>query len=132
MAEHLNRIFRRTILVVMAGGLTGVIYSPSLAQVLTDPTRPPAATLADDGAEKEAGEGATPVLQSILISPSRRQAIISGKTMTVGEKVGDAKIVRITENTVILRNGSDLQTLKLFPGIEKRSNFNPISGNRRQ
>lgn len=132
MAEHLIGTFRKAIVFAMAGGLAGVIHSPVLAQGLSDPTRPPTVTLADESAAGEAGEGATPVLQSILISPSRRQAIISGKTVTVGEKVGDAKIVRITENTVILRNGSDLQTLKLFPGIEKRSNSNPISGNRRQ
>ena len=132
MAEHLSRTFRAAILCAMAGGLAGVIHNPVLAQGLIDPTRPPTVTLADESAVGEAGEGAMPVLQSILISPSRRQAIISGKTVTVGEKVGDAKIVRITENTVILRNGRELQTLKLFPGIEKRSNSNPISGNRRQ
>ncbi|HJV74994.1 MAG TPA: MSHA biogenesis protein MshK [Noviherbaspirillum sp.] len=132
MAEHLNRTFRKALLFASASGLACVIHVQVLAQVLNDPTRPPAATLPDEGANGVASESAAPVLQSILISPSRRQAIISGKTLTVGERVGDAKIVRITENTVILRNGTDLQTLKLFPGIEKRSNSNPISGNRRQ
>jgi MSHA biogenesis protein MshK len=67
-------------------------------------------------------EAATPgpVLQSVLISPQRKIAIISGKTLRVGEKFGDSRVVSITESEVVLQNGRAQQTLKLFPDVRKR------------
>ena len=91
----------------------------SFAQSFLDPTRPPASLgLAQEGANAAPATG--PVLQSVLISPGRMVAIISGKTVSLGEKFGEARVVKITESEVLLRSGTDLQTLKLFPGIEKR------------
>lgn len=89
------------------------------AQDMIDPTRPPAAlnSRPEPAAGTQAG-GA--VLQSVLISPTRKAAIISGRTVALGENFGDAKVVKITETEVVLRNGKEMQTLKLFPDIEKR------------
>ncbi|CAN5303672.1 hypothetical protein BH11PSE11_BH11PSE11_11320 [soil metagenome] len=89
------------------------------AENLPDPTRPPpqAMSLPAGSAVSAAG----PQLQSILIGPGRKTAIISGQSVSLGEKVGDAVVVKIADGEVVLRNGSDLQTLKLFPGIEKRA-----------
>jgi MSHA biogenesis protein MshK len=42
--------------------------------------------------------------------------------VNLGEKFGDARVVKISESEVVLRNGSNLQTLKLFPGLEKQLN----------
>lgn len=89
------------------------------AQDLPDPTRPPAAM--DTRPEPAAGtQAGGPMLQSVLISPTRKAAIISGRTVALGEKFGDARVVKITETEVVLRNGKEMQTLKLFPDIEKR------------
>jgi MSHA biogenesis protein MshK len=38
----------------------------------------------------------------------------------LGDKFGEARVVKISESEVQLRSDTDLQTLKLFPGIEKR------------
>jgi MSHA biogenesis protein MshK len=59
-------------------------------------------------------------LQSVLISPKRKVAVINGDTVQVGDRVGDARVVRIVEGEVVLARGGQWQTLKLFPGIEKR------------
>ena len=92
--------------------------SAGFAESLSDPTRPPASLgLVQDGVSA-ASSG--PILQSVLISPGRRVAIISGQTVRLGEKFGEARVVRITESEVLLRSGTGVQTLKLFPGIEKR------------
>jgi MSHA biogenesis protein MshK len=87
------------------------------AQGLTDPTRPPAALLPEAA---PASDASGPALQSILISPTRKLAIINGQTVRPGDKVGDARVVRITENEVVLRDGRQSQTLKLFPQIQKK------------
>lgn len=132
MAKHLNKIFRGLVVAVAAGGAVGLIQDSAFAQALTDPTRPPAVMQTDEKSAGTQNESTTPMLQSILVSPVRKQAIINGKALTVGERVGQAKIVQITENAVVLRTGNNVQTLKLFPGIEKQSNSNFDSGNRRQ
>lgn len=88
------------------------------AQNLPDPTRPPASLGAVlDGAAAESNLG--PRLQSVLIAPGRRVAIVSGQMVEVGGKVGEAKVVAISESEVVLKNGKDVQILKLFPDIEK-------------
>lgn len=91
----------------------------AVAEAITDPTRPPLENTIGDIAPTS---GEKPVLQSVLISPLRVEAIINGRTVKVGDKVGDAKIVKISESEVLLREGKDLQVLKLFPNVEKRPN----------
>lgn len=88
------------------------------AQIVRDPTRPPAALAQElpEGAEAPAG----PVLQSVLISPAGRLAIISGERVALGQKYGDAVLVRITETEAVLKSAAGLQVLKLYPGVEKR------------
>jgi MSHA biogenesis protein MshK len=118
MAEHLSTANRK---MTVQGGFLLLILATTpvgFAESFTDPTRPPASLgLAQDGISAAASG---PMLQSVLISPGRMVAIISGKTVRIGEKFGEARVVKITESEVQLRNGTDLQTLKLFPGIEKR------------
>ena len=83
---------------------------------LPDPTRPPASlSMGQQDVTKFSG----PVLQSVMISLERRVAIISGQTVKLGEKFGNAQVIKITEGEVVLQSGKDLQTLKLFPNIEK-------------
>lgn len=87
------------------------------AEVLRDPTRPPA-DLSQGNAGVPVASG--PELQSVRISAHQRSAIISGQRVKVGDKLGDARIVKITENEVVLKGSSGLQTLKLFPDVGKR------------
>lgn len=84
---------------------------------LPDPTRPPPALAAADGA---VAASALPVLQSVMLSPSRKVAIISGQAVALGGTYQGARLVRITESEVALRNGSEVQILKLFPDLEKQ------------
>lgn len=116
----------------IGGAMLAVV--PAFAQGLPDPTRPPVA-LSDSG--QQAAEAAAPVLQSVLISPSRRLAIIDGQTVRQGEKFGASRVVKITETEVVLRggggNGNTTQILKLFPQVEKRpaaSRDQPKAGRR--
>ena len=90
------------------------------AQALSDPTRPPQVA---PGALREATSEAAPAalrLQSVLISPARKLAVIDGRTVTVGARVDDATVVQIAETHVTLRQGGELKTLELYPGIERK------------
>lgn len=87
-------------------------------EVLVDPTRPPIA--ASEPSEKEKAAPAGPQLQSVLISPTRRVAVISGNTVVQGGKYGGATVVAISEGTVLLRYADRKETLHLLPGVVKR------------
>ena len=99
-----------------------VLANSAMAQAVSDPTRPPSvmtvpvlvpgATVVLPRAER-----AQPQLQSILVSlrpGGRRVAVIDGKTVRQGQRVGDAVLVAIGATEVVLRRGGKTQTLKLF------------------
>jgi MSHA biogenesis protein MshK len=86
------------------------------AQALTDPTRPPSAVAESNGEQQEAPAAR---LQSVLLSPRRKIAVINGVTVPLGGMFGEARLVKITETEVVLKSGNETEVLKLFPGIEK-------------
>ena len=82
-----------------------------------DPTRPPVGYL---GTGADAGEGdGGPVLQSVMISPTQKTAIINGALVKLGEKYGDAVLTRVAESEVVLRSGGVNRVLKLYPRVDK-------------
>lgn len=110
---------QRLILALFAGALLAA--SRALAQAaLADPTRPPEAARggADPGLPDAAA--AAPKLQSVLIAGNRRLAVIDGRAVSLGDRVGEAKVTAIRETEVTLRRGAEVQTLQLYPGIERR------------
>jgi MSHA biogenesis protein MshK len=110
----------------IARAVTGLIClsvaMPSGAQALSDPTRPPMPTGVSVAAPRNAASG--PVLQSILLSPLRRLAVIDGRMVKVGDRIGNAQIIAIDFDSVKFRRGDSISEMKLLP--EARKN-NPIS-----
>lgn len=84
------------------------------AQVLNDPTRPPAGISSTDSGDSAAGG---PVLQSVMITPTTRTAIIGGETVKLGGKYGDARVIKITESEVVLRSATGTETLRMYPDV---------------
>ncbi|MBX3650435.1 MAG: MSHA biogenesis protein MshK [Burkholderiales bacterium] len=87
------------------------------AQGLADPTRPPAALAAAGGA---AAAGGGPVLQSVMLSPGRKMAMISGQMVLLGGRYGSARLVRLTDSEAELKDGSETIVLSLYPQVDKR------------
>ncbi|TSA49209.1 MAG: hypothetical protein D4R48_03850 [Nitrosomonadales bacterium] len=80
-------------------------------EALKDPTKP--------GNLKEQG-APTPVLQAVYLSPGRTAAIINGREVKLGEKFGEAKLIKVQDSEVTLRNPDGTEeTLKMNPAIEK-------------
>jgi MSHA biogenesis protein MshK len=99
--------------------LLGVLLAGAAAAQsapLSDPTRPPSAA-------EPVGEAAAPAgprLQSVLISPARRVAVIDGRTVGLGGKFGAATLEAVTESAVVLKYPDRRETLRLNPGVDKR------------
>jgi hypothetical protein len=103
------------LLVALTGAPTG---APVTAQELADPTRPPA----ELAAKAPAVEGAVNQLhqlQSVIISPKRKAAIIDGVVVELGAKYGDAVLTRVAEDEVVLKSGDSREVLKLYPAVGK-------------
>lgn len=107
--------------VMVVCGLALVAAMTSVrAQPLADPTKPPPGV--DQPAEAP-GEVAAPAatgLQTII----RRQgtkpaAVINGEYVVLGGRVGEARVVRIGEDSVTLKSATGTETLKLAPGVDK-------------
>jgi MSHA biogenesis protein MshK len=88
---------------------------------LADPTRPPTAA-ADGGEAAPGGATAKPSLrlQSVLISNTRKLAVIDGQTVPLGGEIGGATLTSVSETGVTLRRGTEIETLKLHPDVEKK------------
>jgi hypothetical protein len=101
----------------LAASAALALSAGSTAQALTDPTRPPLELMsaAADGAASR-----TP-LQSILLSSTRKGAIINGQYVPLGGTYGKAKLVKITATGVTLRSERGLEVLQLYPPMEKPS-----------
>ncbi len=90
--------------------------APAAPQPLADPMRPPilSAPAASTGRSG-------PQLQAVLIRPELREAVIDGQPVGVGTRVGDARVARITETEVLLRDESGgARVLRLLPQVEKK------------
>jgi MSHA biogenesis protein MshK len=95
-----------------------------------DPTRPPAAwlTAADTGQADAVVDGGLR-LQSVLVKQSGKPvAVIGGKTVVLGERLGEATLVRLNEREAVLKGADGVTHLYLTPEVEKRMVVTPASG----
>ena len=93
-----------------------------LAQALVDPTQPPLALMAiAAGVDRvETGRAsAGPRLESIMLSSTRKGAIISGQYVPLRGAYGEAVLVEISATEVKLKTGQQLEVLQLYPPGER-------------
>lgn len=80
---------------------------------MEDPTKPP-----EYQAVSPVVAGAAPqwVLQSILISPTRRSAVLNGRTIKKGEQLDkQVKVLDIRPDSVLLRGAQGEFSVNLLP-----------------
>lgn len=82
----------------------------SVATALRDPTQPPHVSRSAD---------VTMGLQlaSILRGPDRRMALINGQWLQEGDDIAGMVVQRITENRVVMKNGTRTVALTLVPQV---------------
>ena len=84
------------------------------AMDLPDPTRPPSMLQTPVAQTGEPSSAAgVPHLDSILISPSRRVAVIEGQVVREGDRIAGAQILSIRPYSVRLRGLKGLFTLRM-------------------
>ncbi len=83
--------------------------APGLAAPLPDPTEPPSAT----AGQTSVSPARRFRLDSILVGDARRRAVINGQTLSQGSRLGDARVLRIGVDRVLIEIGGDQYTLEL-------------------
>lgn len=92
---------------------------------LPDPTRPPAEFLqagsgASDAQDQKALYSASGLQAVILNKNGKPRAVINGETVALGGKVGEARLVSLTESEAVLQGPNGREVLRMTPGIEKK------------
>ena len=120
---------RETIIPFLVFNFTLFVFScqTAVAETLRDPTRPPTASSAPRSTTQDKEieiYTSGPRLQAIMISDKHRSAIISGKSVGIGDKIGNAQVIRINESEVVLKDGDSFKTLKIFTHGSKQIKIN--------
>lgn len=89
-----------------------------LAQV-PDPTRPAASSVTQDAAGGVGAPAASGVQTVILRRAGKSAAVINGQYVEIGGKLGDKRVLKISESEVVLMGGAGREVLKVTPAIEK-------------
>lgn len=93
----------------------------AVAGELADPTRLPAIMAEPVAAVGGATESQPTRLTSIIISTTRRAAIIDGETVELGDKHGADRLIEVNEGGVVLKGAQGRQVLTLFPDVKMMS-----------
>jgi len=60
-------------------------------------------------------------LQSVILRKGvKSSAVISGQRVELGQEIGGARLIRVTESEVTLANATGKEVLKMNPSVEKK------------
>jgi MSHA biogenesis protein MshK len=96
-----------------------------------DPTRPAIDTSAGADLSADSAMTTSSGLQSVILRKSGKPAaLINGVVVELGGKVGEARLVKVGEEHVVLRGPLGDETLRLMPAAEKKTvKMEKTSGN---
>lgn len=110
----MNSLLRRA---VALGMMNICLMAGASAQAMRDPTRPPAQFL--DPGEAAATVPAESGLQSIKRTGKRRMALLQGVWVRQGDKLGEAVVAKIDDQSVTLRfPDARLETIWMYPDVD--------------
>lgn len=97
--------------------LLGLLPLSAGAQSLRDPTQPPGAgsVNAASGARTDAPSW------SVIVVDGRRHVAVGTRLYAEGQMLGRARVERITETEIWLREGQALRKVPLYAGVQRRS-----------
>ena len=106
----------------LMGGLLGVAFvTAGGAQSLRDPTLPPAEASVAGAPAAASTFNFDSSATAVIVRNGRSYLAVGTRLYAPGEKLGQARIERITETEVWLRERGVLRKVPLFGGIERRS-----------
>ena len=89
----------------------------ALAQGLSDPTRPPWAGGGSGVSDPEIAG------YIVIVSKDRRQATINGQIVTVGGRYGNATLVSIGDEEIVLQRPKGTEVIRLYSAVQRRKHW---------
>lgn len=117
-------ILHSTTLVAACVTLT-MSLTPALAQD-RDPTAAPGQVDAVTGVAV-GGTGPLPQGSSVIVQNGKPFLVVGTRLFGVGQKVGNAKLARITETEIWLQEGKQITKVPRFAGIQRRVAQAPVA-----
>ena len=102
--------------VTMLMSMTGL----ALAQSSRDPTIPPSAALPAQPASGAPGTTETLAPLSVIVRNGKPFVVMGTRLYAQGQMLGQARIERIAETEIWLREGKQLRKVQLFSGVTRR------------
>jgi hypothetical protein len=93
----------------------------AVAQSLRDPTLPPAAALPAQPASGASGTAEAMGPLSIIARNGKSFVVMGTRLYAQGQMLGQARIERIAETEIWLREGKQLRKVQLFSGVTRRA-----------
>lgn len=107
-----------------AAAVALLLPAGGMAQALADPTKPPLelirAAMVDPATGEAAAFARRPRVESILLSSTRKGAIINGQYVPLGGAYGKAMLVSISATEVALKTDQKLEVIKLYPPMDRK------------
>jgi len=101
-------------------GAAGLAYGQSDA-TLADPMRPPA-SVSEPVSAGAPNVAAPNGLQTIIVGRGHKpMAVINGMMVGLGDKVGEATLVKLSESEAVLQGPAGREVLQLLPGVGKKT-----------
>lgn len=97
--------------------VASLLAAPVAAQSLRDPTQPPGSGVAISGATPRASQGGW----SVIVVDGRPHVAVGTRLYAEGQMLGRARVERISETEVWLREGKVLRKVPLYAGVLRRS-----------
>src|SRR2546421_11432833 len=91
----------------------------TIAQGLNDPTRP---SLGSGASAFDPALSSSPA-QVVIVSKDRSQATINGRTVSLGGRYGDATLVRISDEEIVLQRPEATETIKLYSSVRRTKHW---------
>lgn len=105
-----------------------ILWTPALggqAQTWRDPTAEPPQMGGVPAGEGAPGADVSPL--SIIVVNGRPHVIMGTRLYAPGQKLGQARIERITETEIWLREGAVLRKVPRYQGVERRNVSPPVT-----
>jgi MSHA biogenesis protein MshK len=67
--------------------------------------------------------------QVVIISKERRQATINGRTVSLGGRYGNATLVRISDEEIVLQRPEGTETIKLYSSVQRTKRWTSAQEN---
>lgn len=115
MARRLNLFLALGALPLLCG------WSHAAVAQLADPTRPALLPAQAADAPADLAPAASGLQSVILRKGGKPAALINGEVVELGGKVGEAKLVKVSEDAVVLKGPGGEETLRLIPAAEKKT-----------